>query len=114
MVESVGFEPTEHDATLDELATRCLKPAQPTLRCLVEAVRFELTDPFGSSVFKTGAFSQALPRFLDWSEGWDLNPRLYSFADCSLGPLGHLHVNTLCFFVTMISFLCAMLGYLCH
>ena len=33
-------------------------------RHLVEAVRFELTDPFGSSVFKTGAFSQALPHFL--------------------------------------------------
>jgi len=32
MVESVGFEPTEHVATPDELATRCLKPAQPTLR----------------------------------------------------------------------------------
>ena len=31
--------------------------------CLVEEVRFELTEPFGSSVFKTGAFSQALPLF---------------------------------------------------
>ena len=30
---------------------------------LVEAVRFELTDPFGSSVFKTGALSRALPHF---------------------------------------------------
>ena len=31
--------------------------------CLVEEVRFELTEPFGSSVFKTGAISQALPLF---------------------------------------------------
>ena len=31
---------------------------------LVEAVRFELTDPFESSVFKTDALSRALPRFL--------------------------------------------------
>ena len=31
---------------------------------MVEAVRFELTDPCGSSVFKTGALNRALPRFL--------------------------------------------------
>ena len=30
---------------------------------LAEAVRFELTDPFGSSVFKTGAISRTLPHF---------------------------------------------------
>ena len=30
---------------------------------LVEAVRFELTDPFGSSVFKTGAINRTLPHF---------------------------------------------------
>ena len=29
-----------------------------------ETVRFELTDPFESSVFKTDALSRALPRFL--------------------------------------------------
>ena len=38
---------------------------------LVEAVRFELTEPFGSSVFKTGAISQALPHFQFGSPGWD-------------------------------------------
>ena len=32
-------------------------------RIMVEAVRFELTDPFEPSVFKTGAFSQTLPHF---------------------------------------------------
>ena len=30
---------------------------------MVEGVRFELTDPFGSSVFKTDAISRALPTF---------------------------------------------------
>ena len=30
---------------------------------LVEAVRFELTDPFEPSVFKTGAINQTLPHF---------------------------------------------------
>ena len=24
-----------------------------------------------------------------WRCGWDLNPRFYSFADCSIGPLWH-------------------------
>ena len=32
--------------------------------CLVEAVRFELTDPFEPLVFKTNAISQTLPHFL--------------------------------------------------
>ena len=31
---------------------------------LVEAVRFELTDPFEPSVFKTGAINRTLPHFL--------------------------------------------------
>jgi len=31
---------------------------------LVEEVRFELTDPCGSSVFKTGAINRTLPLFL--------------------------------------------------
>ena len=31
---------------------------------MAEAVRFELTDPFGPTVFKTVAISQTLPRFL--------------------------------------------------
>jgi hypothetical protein len=30
---------------------------------LAEAVRFELTEPFGSSVFKTGAINRTLPHF---------------------------------------------------
>ena len=29
----------------------------------MEGVRFELTDPFGSSVFKTGAINRTLPTF---------------------------------------------------
>ena len=33
------------------------------VQVLVEAVRFELTDPFGWSVFKTGALNRALPHF---------------------------------------------------
>ena len=43
-------------------------PYLSRLRCsvgsnLVGAVRFELTDPFGSSVFKTGAINRTLPHF---------------------------------------------------
>ena len=34
------------------------------LSTLAEAVRFELTEPYGSSVFKTGAISRTLPHFL--------------------------------------------------
>ncbi len=30
---------------------------------MVEAVRFELTDPFEPSVFKTGAINRTLPHF---------------------------------------------------
>ena len=36
---------------------------------LAEAVRFELTDPFGSLVFKTNAINRALPRFLNFGRG---------------------------------------------
>ena len=56
---------------------------------LVEEVRFELTDPFESSVFKTGAINRTLPLFLNWSIRQDSNLRFYSFADCCLGSLGH-------------------------
>jgi len=33
---------------------------------MAETVRFELTDPFGSSLFKSGAINRALPRFHNW------------------------------------------------
>ena len=47
---------------------------------LVEAVRFELTDPFEPSVFKTGAINQTLPHFLNWYPRRELNPYLnFSF-----------------------------------
>ena len=46
---------------------------------LVEAVRFELTDPFGSSVFKTGAFSRALPHFPLLVPKVGLEPTRFSF-----------------------------------
>ena len=31
--------------------------------------------------------------FIIWNDGWDLNPRVYSFADCCIGPLCHRHTN---------------------
>ena len=34
-----------------------------------------------------------LPLFIIWNDGWDLNPRVYSFADCCIGPLCHRHTN---------------------
>ncbi len=37
-------------------------------------MRFELTDPFGSSVFKTGAINRTLPRFDNWRTPKDSNP----------------------------------------
>ena len=36
---------------------------------LVEAVRFELTVPFDTTVFKTVAINRALPRFLVGAQG---------------------------------------------
>ena len=36
---------------------------------LAEAVRFELTDPFGSTVFKTVAINRTLPHFLNFGLG---------------------------------------------
>ena len=54
---------------------------QPTVipfnykRILVEAVRFELTDPFEPSVFKTGAINRTLPHFLIWCPRRDSNPQ---------------------------------------
>ena len=29
---------------------------------------------------------------LPWSDGWESNPRLYGFADRSIGPLWHRHI----------------------
>ena len=42
---------------------------------MVEAVRFELTDPFEPSVFKTGAINRTLPHFLIWCPRRDSNPQ---------------------------------------
>ena len=42
---------------------------------LAEAVRFELTAPYGTTVFKTAALNRAQPHFLDWYPGRDLNPQ---------------------------------------
>ena len=61
MVRVAGVEPAC-------LSTRDFKSLEYTnfsiLACLVEAVRFELTDPFEPTVFKTVAISRTLPRFL--------------------------------------------------
>ena len=64
MAESQGVEPCDDITTVYGLAIRCIT-ILPALE-LVEAVRFELTDRCQSSVFKTGAINQALPRFLIW------------------------------------------------
>ena len=42
---------------------------------LAEAVRFELTAPYGTTVFKTAALNRAQPHFLNWYPGRDLNPQ---------------------------------------
>ena len=58
---------------------------QPTVipfnykRILVEAVRFELTDPFEPSVFKTGAINRTLPHFHNLVPKVGLEPTRFSF-----------------------------------
>jgi hypothetical protein len=56
---------------------------------LAEAVRFELTEPFGSSVFKTGAINRALPHFR-----YNLEHRA-GFEPAALGICSPLHWATL-------------------
>jgi hypothetical protein len=80
MVESVGFEPTEHVTTPDELATRCLKPAQPTLLYGGRGETRTHTPISEPSVFKTAAampIRLTLP--LNWYPCWDSNPEYFSF-----------------------------------
>ena len=52
----MGFEPTYIGITIRGLN-------RLTTSTMVETVRFELTDPFGSTVFKTVAINQTRPRF---------------------------------------------------
>ena len=60
LAPGVGIEPT-----IAESKSVVLPLHYPGIN-LAEAVRFELTDPFGSTVFKTVAINQARPRFLVW------------------------------------------------
>jgi hypothetical protein len=54
MVRVEGFEPS-----ISCSQSRRIKPDFPTLGYLEEDVRFELTDPFGPSVFKTDAIGHS-------------------------------------------------------
>ena len=55
---------------------------------LVEAVRFELTDPFEPTVFKTVAISRTLPRFLKLAPQTGIEPMTDRLtADCSTAEL---------------------------
>ena len=58
---------------VDGLANRCLKPNSANSPILAEAVRFELTVPFDTTVFKTVAINRTLPHFHVWSNGSDSN-----------------------------------------
>ena len=66
LAESQGVEPCQLFKELYTLAGWCLT-VRPTLRMLIyylaEAVRFELTEPFSSTVFKTVALNQTQPNF---------------------------------------------------
>ena len=48
---------------------------------LAEAVRFELTVPFDTTVFKTVAINRALPHFRNWCSKPDSNRHAYSARD---------------------------------
>ena len=53
---------------------------------LAEAVRFELTDDFSSTVFKTVAINRALPRFL-YSHLMLIEPHICQGPDNNVCPL---------------------------
>ena len=55
---------------VDGLANRCLKPNSANSPIMAEAVRFELTEHFCSSVFKTGAINRTLPHFHKFGRGY--------------------------------------------
>ncbi len=53
---------------------------------MAEAVRFELTEHFCSSVFKTGAINRTLPRFQCFGRGYWIRTSDDGFKDRCLRP----------------------------
>lgn len=60
-----------------------------------EGVRFELTDPWGPPVFKTGAIGRALPTFL-LCRRRDSNPQSHQTPDLQSGQNLQLQASALC------------------
>jgi hypothetical protein len=87
---TVGFEPTCHCLDDKHLSRVPISTSHPRHYNLAEAVRFELTDPFGSTVFKTVAINRTLPHF-------EINTAMQTYdALTKNGLLIHLSMTPQC------------------
>ncbi len=74
MVGKDGFEPTQPIG--GRFTVYSSSPALALTRKMAEEVRFELTRPFDLQVFKTSAFSRALPLFRKFCGNKIMLPKL--------------------------------------